>query len=45
MVGRLRVRRDGIALALPASRKVRSLLGYLSLAPWPVSRSHLCELL
>jgi DNA-binding SARP family transcriptional activator len=29
---------------MPASRKVRALLGYLALAPRPVLRSHLCEL-
>ena len=45
MLGRLRVRRDGVALALPPSRKARALLAYLALAPRPVSRSHLCELL
>jgi len=45
MLGPLGVRRDGVALALPASRKVRALLAYLALAPLPVSRSHLCELL
>jgi len=45
MLGPLRVERNGIALALPASRKVRALLAYLALAPLPSSRSHLCELL
>ena len=45
MLGRLHVRRDGVALPLPASRKTRALLAYLALAPRPVSRSHLCELL
>ncbi|MET0168688.1 MAG: BTAD domain-containing putative transcriptional regulator, partial [Vicinamibacterales bacterium] len=45
MLGRLRVRRDGVALALPASRKARALLAYLALASRPVSRSYLCELL
>ena len=45
MLGPLGVRRDGVALVLPASRKVRALLAYLALAPLPVSRSHLCELL
>jgi len=44
-LGPLGVRRDGVALPLPASRKVRALLAYLALAPLPVSRSHLCELL
>src|SRR5262249_41007893 len=32
-------------LTLPASRKLRALLAYLALAPRPVSRGHLCELL
>ena len=45
MLGRLRVRRAGIELALPPSRKVRALLAYLALAPRPLSRSQLCELL
>ena len=30
---------------LPASRKVRGLLAYLALAPHPIARSQLCELL
>ncbi len=45
MLGPLAIRRDGRALALPASRKVRALFAYLALAPLPVSRSQLCELL
>jgi DNA-binding SARP family transcriptional activator/Tfp pilus assembly protein PilF len=45
MLGPLAIRRDGRALALPASRKVRALFAYLALAPFPVSRSQLCELL
>jgi len=45
LLGRVEVRRDGATLVLPASRKVRALLAYLALAPSPVSRSHLCELL
>ena len=45
MLGRLRVRQNGVALTLPGSRKARALLAYLTLAPRPVSRSHLCELL
>ena len=45
MLGRLTIRRDGITLALPASRKVRALFAYLALAPLAVSRSQLCELL
>jgi DNA-binding SARP family transcriptional activator/TolB-like protein len=45
LLGPLEIRRDGAVLPLPASRKVRGLLAYLALAPRPVSRSHLCELL
>ena len=45
MLGSLAISRDGVAQSLPASRKVRALLAYLALAPRPVSRSHLCELL
>lgn len=45
MLGPMTVRRDGLALALPASRKVRGLFAYLALAPSAVSRSRLCELL
>ena len=45
LLGDVAVSRNGAALALPASRKSRALLGYLALAPRPVSRSALCELL
>jgi len=45
LLGPLSVCRDGAALALPGSRKVRALLAYLALATRPLSRSHLCELL
>jgi DNA-binding SARP family transcriptional activator len=45
LLGPLAVRRHGAAVALPASRKVRALLAYLALAPHPVGRSQLCELL
>jgi DNA-binding SARP family transcriptional activator/Flp pilus assembly protein TadD len=45
MLGPLTITRQGKPLALPASRKVRALTAYLALAPRPVSRSHLCELL
>jgi len=45
MLGPLAIRRDGRALKLPASRKVRALFAYLALAPLAVSRSQLCELL
>jgi DNA-binding SARP family transcriptional activator len=45
MLGPLSIHRDGRALKLPASRKVRALFAYLALAPHAVSRGHLCELL
>ncbi|RUZ52195.1 transcriptional regulator, partial [Mesorhizobium sp. M7A.F.Ca.US.003.02.2.1] len=45
LLGPLMISRDGAPVALPASRKLRALLAYLALAPHPVSRSRLCELL
>jgi len=45
LLGPMAIRRDGVAPELPASRKVRALLAYLALAPRPVTRGHLCELL
>ncbi|MBE7369590.1 transcriptional regulator [Ramlibacter sp. HM2] len=39
------LRRDGVPVALPPSRKARALLAYLALSSRPASRSHLCELL
>src|SRR4051812_7884329 len=45
LFGPVTVLRDGLALLFPASRKVRALFGYLSLAPSPVSRTQLCDLL
>src|SRR5690242_11478465 len=39
------IHREGVALPLPASRKVRALFAYLTFAPAPVLRSPLCELL
>jgi DNA-binding SARP family transcriptional activator len=45
MLGPLTIRRHDVALTLPASRKVRGLFAYLSLAPHAVTRSQLCELL
>ena len=45
LLGPLSIHRDGAALALPASRKVRALMAYLALAPRAVSRSQLCDLL
>jgi DNA-binding SARP family transcriptional activator len=45
LFGALRVESGGRAVALPPSRKVRALLAYLALAPRPVPRARLCELL
>ena len=45
LLGPLTIARDGVTLALPASRKARALFAYLALAPHAVARSHLCELL
>lgn len=45
LLGPPAILRDGSAVALPASRKVRALLGYLAMAPAPAGRSALCELL
>ena len=45
LLGPLAVAREGRPISLPTSRKVRALLAYLALAPRPVARSQLCELL
>ncbi|TGQ74973.1 MAG: transcriptional regulator [Mesorhizobium sp.] len=45
LLGTLAVTRNRQPVALPASRKLRALFGYLALAPQPVGRSRLCELL
>ncbi len=45
MLGRLAIWRGRAPVTLPASRKVRALVAYLALAPRPVTRSQLCELL
>jgi DNA-binding SARP family transcriptional activator/Tfp pilus assembly protein PilF len=45
LLGSLELSRGGEVLQLPASRKVRALLGYLVLASRPVPRSQICELL
>ena len=45
LLGPLSVTRDGIALPLPASRKVRGLLAYLALHPSGLTRTQLCDLL
>src|SRR6186713_3127506 len=45
LLGPLQLSRGSDALALPSSRKVRALLGYLVLASRPVARTQVCELL
>lgn len=45
LLGPLAIMRGDVPVALPSSRKLRALLAYLALAPRPVSRSRLCELL
>lgn len=45
LLGPMAILRDGTPMALPPSRKVRALLGYLALAPRPVLRERLCELM
>jgi DNA-binding SARP family transcriptional activator len=44
LLGPLVLSRDGLPLALPASRKVRAILAYLALAPRATSRRRLCAL-
>ena len=44
-LGRLQVSHYGSPVELPQSRKLRALLVYLALAPHPVGRSRLCDLL
>lgn len=45
LLGALRIDRNGIPTPMPASRKVRALFGWLALAPRPVARETLCDLL
>lgn len=45
LLGPLSIYRQGVALPLPASRKVRAVIAYLALAPRAVGRGQLCELL
>ncbi len=45
LLGEFAVRRGGRDVVLPASRKTRALFAYLALAPRPVMRGALCELL
>ncbi|QMW22765.1 alpha/beta fold hydrolase [Sandaracinobacteroides saxicola] len=44
LIGGLRVLRDGVAVALPPSRRARALLAWLILHERPQHREHLCEL-
>src|SRR5262249_2910384 len=43
-LGPMQIERDGEAVAVPASRKARAILGYLILAPRAVTRQRLCEM-
>jgi DNA-binding SARP family transcriptional activator len=45
LLGPVQIFRDGAAVVLPRSRKVRALLSFLALEGRPVSRSRLCDLL
>ncbi len=45
LIGALTVLRGGKPVKLPQSRKVRGLLAFLALAPRPLLRTQLCELL
>jgi DNA-binding SARP family transcriptional activator len=45
LLGEIRLSRRGSAVALPASRKTRALLGYLIAAATPQPRQRLCDLL
>ena len=45
LLGPFAITRGGAALVLPASRKVRALFAYLALAPRPLTRGQLCDLL
>lgn len=45
LLGPLMISGNDVSVALPSSRKLRALLAYLALAPHPVGRSRLCELL
>jgi DNA-binding SARP family transcriptional activator len=45
LLGPLQVIQNGAQLALPPSRKARALLAYLVMAPRPLAREKLCELL
>jgi DNA-binding SARP family transcriptional activator/DNA-binding CsgD family transcriptional regulator len=40
----MEIERAGASVAIPASRQVRAILGYLVLSPRPVERTRLCDL-
>lgn len=44
LFGPIQMERDGLPVALPASRKTRAILGFLALSPRPVSRQRLCDM-
>src|SRR5690242_3440095 len=43
-LGPMQIERNGRAVAIPASRKARAILGFLILSPRPVGRQRLCEM-
>jgi TolB-like protein len=45
VLGQVSVSRNGVAMPLPRSRKVRALIAFLALESTPQSRSRLCDLL
>ena len=45
LLGPLSISRNGVAVPLPSSRKVRGLLAYLALHPSGLTRAQLCDLL
>ena len=45
VLGPVGVTRGGAPVPMPRSRKVRALLGFLTLSPSPVTRTRLCDLL
>lgn len=45
LLGPFAIARGDVPVALPASRKLRALIAYLAMAPHPVGRGRLCELL
>lgn len=45
LLGPIEVRRGASVVALPQSRKARGLLAFIAMAPGPVARAQLCDLL